>query len=120
MKHVNQMFLALILGLLVLNGNSALQADPAKQAPKSDKPADPPAKKAEPDGPPTIPAQFMSIESPVGEVTYGRVTNAALALMSRLELPLLSVNRLAGLTAFCLAEKTSSGAGPPVLLHAGP
>ncbi|MCR9230010.1 MAG: hypothetical protein NXI29_03260 [bacterium] len=82
MKHVNQMFLALILGLLVLNGNSALQADPAKQAPKSDKPADPPAKKAEPDGPPTIPAQFMSIESPVGEVTYGRVTNAALALQN--------------------------------------
>lgn len=31
--------------------------------------------------------------------------NAALSVMSKLELPFLAYNRLAGLTAFCLAEK---------------
>ncbi len=31
MKCINQMLLALILGLLVLNGNSSLQADPENQ-----------------------------------------------------------------------------------------
>ncbi|MCA9016152.1 MAG: hypothetical protein KDA77_12540, partial [Planctomycetaceae bacterium] len=76
MKHVNQMLLAFILGLLVLNGSSSLQADPAQ--PQDAKKA----AKANLDEPPAQPALFMTIDSPVGEVTYGRVTNAALALQN--------------------------------------
>ncbi len=80
MKKFNQMLLAMILGLLVLNGNSHLQADPAKQ--KTEKKVTQDAKKAEQDQPPAKPALFMTIENPVGEVTYGRVTNAALSLQN--------------------------------------
>ncbi|QDU50845.1 NfeD family protein [Gimesia panareensis] len=82
MKHVNQMLLALILGLLVLNGNSVLQADPADQGRKSGKPAAAQPNQDQGDGPPATPAQFITIESPVGEVTYGRVTNSALSLQN--------------------------------------
>jgi len=34
MKKINQMLLAFILGLLVLNGNTHLQADPAQSKPE--------------------------------------------------------------------------------------
>jgi SAM-dependent methyltransferase len=37
---------------------------------------------------------------------HGALVNGALAGICRAELPLLGINRLAGLTAFCLAEKT--------------
>jgi len=82
MKHVNQMLLAFILGLLVLNGNSVLQADPSPHEQKSKKQAKEQDPQAEKEGPPAAPALFMTIESPVGEVTYGRVTNAALSLQN--------------------------------------
>ncbi len=82
MKHVNQMLLAFILGLLVLNGNSVLKAEAAKQDQKSDKPAAAEQNPGQGDAPPSTPALFMTIESPVGEVTYGRVTNAALSLQN--------------------------------------
>lgn len=36
---------------------------------------------------------------------HGPLVNGALAAVCKAELPLLAVNRLAGLTAFCLAEK---------------
>tara|TARA_R110000868_G_scaffold149654_1_gene372196 strand:- start:68587 stop:70980 length:2394 start_codon:yes stop_codon:yes gene_type:complete len=81
MKHVNQMLLAFILGLLVLNGSSTLRADPAPSE-KPQKQSAEPEKKADADAPPSRPALFMTIESPVGEVTYGRVTNAALSLQN--------------------------------------
>jgi len=83
MKKINQMLLAFILGLLVLNGNSHLQADPAQPEPEQKQPQDTKkAKKAEQDEPPSKPALFITIDSPVGEVTYGRVTNAALSLQN--------------------------------------
>ncbi|HAH46063.1 MAG TPA: hypothetical protein DCM07_14655, partial [Planctomycetaceae bacterium] len=81
MKHINQMLLAFILGLLVFNGSSTLRADPAAPDKPKQQPADA-KKKADADAPPSKPALFMTIESPVGEVTYGRVTNAALALQN--------------------------------------
>lgn len=83
MRKFNQMLLAFILGLLALNGTSSVEADPAKpaatpQQPQQEKKAD--SEKL--DEPPAKPALFMTINSPVGEVTYGRVTNAALALQN--------------------------------------
>jgi len=83
MKKINQMLLAFILGLLVLNGNTHLQADPAQSKPEQKQPQA--AKKtpqAKQDEPPSKPALFITINSPVGEVTYGRVTNAALSLQN--------------------------------------
>ncbi len=83
MKKFNQMLLAFILGLLVLNGNSHLQADPAQTEPEQKQSqVAKKAKKAEQDEPPSKPALFITIDSPVGEVTYGRVTNAALSLQN--------------------------------------
>jgi len=38
MKKINQMLLAFILGLLVLNGNTHLQADPAQSKPEQKQP----------------------------------------------------------------------------------
>ncbi|QDT43177.1 Serine dehydrogenase proteinase [Gimesia alba] len=83
MKNVNQMLLAYILGLLVFNGTSSVQADPAQPKPAQKQQQD--GKKvadAKQDEPPSRPALFMTIDSPVGEVAYGRVTNAALALQN--------------------------------------
>ena len=37
---------------------------------------------------------------------HGRFTNALFAIICRLELPLMAVNRFAGLTVFCVARKT--------------
>lgn len=83
MKNINQMLLAFILGLLVINGNSQLQADPAQQKPaEKQQKTNQKAAKSELDDAPTKPALFMTIDSPVGEVTYGRVTNAALSLQN--------------------------------------
>jgi len=82
------MLLAMILGLLVLNGNSHLQADPAESKPAKSKTEQKQSKeakktqKAEQDQPPSKPALYMTIDGSVGEVTYGRVTNAALSLQN--------------------------------------
>ncbi|QDV51317.1 NfeD family protein [Gimesia fumaroli] len=82
MKNVNQMLLAFILGLLVLNGSSSLQADPAAKPVVKPPQNAKQAPDANLDEPPSQPVLFMTIDSPVGEVTYGRVTNAALALQN--------------------------------------
>lgn len=83
MKNVNQMLLAFFLGLLVLNGHSHLQAEPDKNKPQEkQQQSTKKTEKAKQDEQPSKPALFMTIDSPVGEVTYGRVTNAALSLQN--------------------------------------
>lgn len=83
MKNINQMLLAFILGLLTLNGTSSVQADPAQPKPAQKQPQNakktPAVNQDEPSSQPTL---YMTIDSPVGEVTYGRVTNAALSLQN--------------------------------------
>jgi hypothetical protein len=49
-------------------------------------------------------------KSPRSQLTlHSAVTNLALGALCNIELPIMRFNRLAGLTAFCLAEKRSQG-----------